>query len=298
MELGLIGVERVGVGLALRILRGGHRVVMHDPAGADLDACAKAGATTVASPTEVINALTDPRVLWLTLPAGHAIEETIEAVVPRLAAGDILVDGGNSHFKDTIRRAKAVTARGVAYLDAGISGGIWGLAAGYCLMVGGDRAAFERIEPVLATLALENGYLHTGGSGSGHFTKMVHTGIEYGMMQAYAEGFEILKAADFQLDLSAIARLWNHGSVIRSWLLELTQHALEEDPGLEHIRGFVEDSGEGRWTVQQAIDTDVAAPVIALSLIQRLRSRQEDTFADRLLAAMRREFGGHAVRER
>jgi 6-phosphogluconate dehydrogenase len=298
MELGLIGLGRMGGNVVRRLLGGSHRVVVCDPSAADLQACVHAGATSVASPPDLIRALTPPRVVWMILPGGQATDEMIDAVLPRLAPGDILADAGNAHFKDTVRRAGAVKNRGIAYLDAGISGGIWGLTAGYCLMIGGDRAAFDRIEPLLATLAPENGYLHTGGSGSGHFTKMVHNGIEYGMMQAYAEGFEILKMSDFNLDLSTIARLWNHGSVIRSWLLELTQRALERDPGLEHIRGFVEDSGEGRWTVHQAIDSDVSAPVVTLSLLQRLRSRQEDTFADRLLAAMRREFGGHPVKER
>jgi 6-phosphogluconate dehydrogenase len=270
-------------------------VVYSRNAGA-VEAYAKAGARGATSLADLARQLGAPRAVWMMVPAGGPVEETIQHLLPHLDPDDVLIDGGNSSYKDSIRRAEWLRARGIQFLDAGTSGGIWGLAVGYCLMVGGDRAAFERVEPVLKTLAPEGGYLYAGRSGAGHFTKMVHNGIEYGMMQAYAEGFEILKASGFDLDLAAIARLWNSGSVVRSWLLELVQSALEKDPDLAEIRGYVEDSGEGRWTVQQAVESEVSAPVIALSLFQRFRSRKPETFSDKLLAALRREFGGHPVR--
>ncbi len=298
MELSMIGLGRMGGNMALRLLKGGHAVVVYDRDPTAVERHVQAGAKGAASLADLAKTLRVPRAVWMMVPAGQPVEETIQALLPHLAPEDILIDGGNSHFKDSMRRAEALKARGIAYLDIGTSGGIWGLEVGYCVMVGGDQAAFRRIEPLLRTLAPERGYLYTGRSGSGHFTKMVHNAIEYGMMQAYAEGFEILQASGFDLDLAAIAGLWNHGSVIRSWLLELVQAALEKDPKLERIRGYVEDSGEGRWTVEQAIDTAVPAPVIALSVMERFRSRQEESFGDKLLAALRREFGGHAVRER
>jgi len=257
-----------------------------------------AGATGATSFADLVKKLRAPRAIWVMVPAGAPVEETVQILLAHVEPGDIVIDGGNSNFKDSTRRAEFLKAKGIHFLDAGTSGGIWGLTVGYCLMVGGDRAAFEWIEPILKTLAPEDGYLYTGRSGSGHFTKMVHNGIEYGMMQAYAEGFEILNASGFNLDLARIAGLWNHGSVVRSWLLELAQSALEKDPGLTGIEAYVEDSGEGRWTVIQAIDTNVPAPVITLSLMERFRSRQKDSFGHRLLAALRNEFGGHAVRNR
>jgi len=298
MELGMIGLGRMGGNMVLRLLRGGHAPVVHDRDPAAVARHVEAGARGAASPAELVEQLRAPRAVWMMVPAGRPVEETIETLLPHLASDDILIDGGNSHFKDSIRRAEALRAKGIHYLDAGTSGGIWGLEEGYCLMVGGERAAFERIEPLLRTLAPRDGYLHTGRSGSGHFTKMVHNGIEYGLMQAYAEGFELLDASGFGLDLAGIARLWNHGSVVRSWLLELTQAALEKDPRLQAIEGHVEDSGEGRWTVLQALDAAVPAPVIALALMERFRSRQAESFGYKLLAALRREFGGHAVRTR
>lgn len=297
MELGMIGLGRMGGNMVLRLLKGGHTVVVYDRDATAVERHVQAGARGAASLADLATPLRAPRAVWMMVPAGRPVEETIQALLPHLAPEDILIDGGNSHFKDSIRRAEALKAKGIAYLDVGTSGGIWGLEVGYCLMVGGDQAAFRRIEPLLRSLAPERGYLYTGRSGSGHFTKMVHNAIEYGMMQAYAEGFEILKASGFDLDLAAIAGLWNHGSVIRSWLLELVQAALEKDPKLERIRGYVEDSGEGRWTLQHAIDTAVPAPVIALSVLERFRSRQKESFGDKLLAALRHEFGGHAVRE-
>ncbi len=298
MELGIVGLGRMGGNMALRLLKGGHRVVVYDREPAAITRFEREGAKGVHSLPECATTLPAPRAVWMMVPAGTPVEETIRTLLPHLTQGDILIDGGNSKFTDSVRRAEALKEKGIHYLDAGTSGGIWGLTEGYCLMVGGEREAFDRIEPVLRTLAPENGYLYTGRSGSGHFTKMVHNGIEYGLMQAYAEGFEILNASGFDLDLAATARLWNHGSVVRSWLLELTQAALEKDPKLERIQGYVEDSGEGRWTVMQAIDTAVPAPVITLSLMERFRSRQEESFGNKLLAALRHEFGGHAVQER
>jgi 6-phosphogluconate dehydrogenase len=298
MEVGMIGLGRMGGNMALRLLRGGHTVVVYDRDPSAVERLGQEGAKGAASLADLAKTLQAPRAVWMMVPAGNPVDETIQALLPHLTAGDLLIDGGNSNFKDSMRRAGVLKDRGIHFLDAGTSGGIWGLTEGYCLMVGGARAAFERIEPLLRTLAAEHGFVYAGRSGSGHFTKMVHNGIEYGMMQAYAEGFEILNASEFELDLSAIARVWNHGSVVRSWLLELAQAALEKDPKLEQIRGHVEDSGEGRWTVAQAIDTDVPAPVITLSLMERFRSRQAESFGYKLLAALRREFGGHAVQER
>ncbi len=298
MELGMIGLGRMGGNMVFRLLKGGHSLVVYDRDPEAVKRHVDAGARGAASLPDLTTKLTAPRAIWLMVPAGAPVEETIHTLVPHLASGDILIDGGNSNFKDSMRRAEVLSSRGIRYLDAGTSGGIWGLTVGYCLMVGGERAAFDRIEPLLRTLAPEDGYLYTGRSGSGHFVKMVHNGIEYGMMQAYAEGFEILKASGLDLDLARIARLWNRGSVVRSWLLELAQAALDRDPDLGGIEGYVEDSGEGRWTVAQAIDTDVPAPVITLSLMERFRSRQKESFGNKLLAALRNEFGGHTVRKK
>jgi 6-phosphogluconate dehydrogenase len=232
----------------------------------------------------------------MMVPAGDATEQTITEATPLLARGDVLVDGGNSNYRDSIRRAAAAKAKGIHYIDAGTSGGIWGLQVGYCLMVGGDPEPVKLLEPVFRDLAPEDGYLHAGPHGAGHYVKMIHNGIEYGMLQAYAEGFAILHRAPFRLDLKAISTLWNHGSVVRSWLLELAERAFADDPNMETIRGYVEDSGEGRWTVQEAIDRNVPAPVITLSLLQRLRSREEEDFGDKVIAALRKQFGGHAVK--
>lgn len=298
MELGMIGLGRMGGNMVLRLLRGGHTLVVHDRDPAAVETQVKVGANEARSLPDLVTQLHAPRAIWLMVPAGRAVPETIHSLLPHLGRDDTLIDGGNSYFKDSIRQAEELKARGIHFLDVGTSGGIWGMKLGYCLMIGGEESAFRRLEPIFKTLAPEDGYLYTGRSGSGHFTKMVHNGIEYGMMQAYAEGFEILRASGFNLELPRVARLWNQGSVVRSWLLELTQSALEKDPDLQRIRGYVEDSGEGRWTVQQAMDTDVAAPVITLSLLQRFRSRKEETFADKLLAALRNEFGGHAVKSK
>ena len=247
---------------------------------------------------ELVGALAAPRAIWIMLPAGGVTEKTIAALVPLLAPGDAIVDGGNTNFHDDQRRAGELKAHGIDYVDQGTSGGIWGLEVGFCLMVGGDPEVVRRLEPAFITLAPEDGYAHVGPNGAGHFVKMVHNGIEYGMMQAYAEGFEIMRATQgFDLDLRQIAKVWNHGSVVRSWLLELAESAFGKDPDLASIKGYVQDSGEGRWTVQAAIDADVPAPVITLSLMQRFVSRQEESFAAKVLAALRNEFGGHAVKK-
>ena len=296
MELGFIGLGRMGASMVQRLAKGGHRVVAYDR---DPKATAPAegqGAVGVASLQDLVKPLTPPRAIWLMVPAGDPVTQTLDALTPLLQAGDTIVEGGNSNYQDSLRRAEALRGKGIHFLDAGVSGGIWGLTEGYCLMVGGEEAVFRRLEPVFRTLAPEEGYLHVGGSGAGHFTKMIHNGIEYGMLEAYGEGFELLKASPFALDLARLARLWNRGSVIRSWLLELAERAFRKDPKLAGVRGYVEDSGEGRWTVLEAIAREVPAPVLTLALFARFRSRQEDSFAAKVIAALRNEFGGHAVR--
>jgi 6-phosphogluconate dehydrogenase len=247
---------------------------------------------------ELVRTMTPPRGIWIMLPAGEVTEEQIQELIPLLDKGDTIVDGGNTNYKDDQRRAAMLAEHGLHYVDQGTSGGIWGLEVGFCIMAGGERSVVERLEPAMRTLAPEHGYAHVGPVGAGHFVKMVHNGIEYGLMQAYAEGFEILKTKEeFNLDLTQISSIWQHGSVVRSWLLELAHDAFRKDPGLTSIKGWVADSGEGRWTVQAAIDQDVPAPVITLSLMQRFVSRQEESFAAKVLAALRQEFGGHAVVE-
>jgi 6-phosphogluconate dehydrogenase len=296
MELGMIGLGRMGANMVQRLLNGGHRIVAYDRNPDATRSVEAAGAVAASSLDDLVGKLSQPRVVWMMVPAGDPVTQTIEALLPHLSAGDVLIDGGNSYYKDSVRRGQEVAEKGIRYLDAGTSGGIWGLKIGYCLMVGGDDEAFRTVEPALKTLAPEDGYAHVGPSGAGHFVKMIHNGIEYAMMQAYAEGFEILKNSSFDLDLRQLAGLWNHGSVVRSWLLELAESAFEKDPQLNGIQGYVEDSGEGRWTVFEAIDEDVPAPTIALSLMARFRSRQDDSFGAKVLAALRNEFGGHAVR--
>ena len=289
MQLGMVGLGRMGANMAERLRRGGHEVIGYDrnPAVSD-----------VGSLSELVDRLAAPRSAWVMVPAGDPTEQTIQELAGLLQAGDLIVDGGNSNFRDSMRRGAELEKRGLLFVDAGTSGGIWGLEVGYCLMVGGSEEGFRRIEPALKTLAPEDGYAHVGPVGAGHFTKMIHNGIEYAMLQAYAEGFEILEASQFNLDLHRIASLWNHGSVVRSWLLELAERAFAKDPDLSQIRGYVEDSGEGRWTVFEAINEDVAAPTIAASLFARFVSRQDDSFAMRVIAALRNEFGGHAVKEK
>ena len=280
-----------------RLLAGGHSVAVYDLSRDARRAAAAKGASDAASLDDLARALAPPRAVWVMVPAGNPTEETIRALASLLAGNDVIIDGGNSYYKDDVRRAGELKLRGIHYLDVGTSGGVWGLKHGYCLMIGGERPIFERLEPAFKTLAPPDGYAYVGGHGAGHYVKMIHNGIEYGLMQAYAEGFELLHASAFQLDLAAIAHLWNQGSVVRSWLLELAELALRADPRLEGIKGYVEDSGEGRWTVEDALEKNVPAPTIALSLFGRFRSRQGDPFADRMLAALRNAFGGHPLRK-
>jgi 6-phosphogluconate dehydrogenase len=299
MQLAMIGLGKMGGNMVERLLRGGHEVVAFDRAAEIVQKYVKLGATGAKSLSEVVKQLSAPRVVWIMVPAGAPVDDTIAELRPMLSEGDIIIDGGNSNFHETMRRGQALAEAGISLIDSGTSGGIWGLENGYCLMVGGDRRAVLRCEPIFKTLAQEGGYLHVGPSGAGHYVKMIHNGIEYGLMQAYAEGYEILHASkNFPgLDLEAIGELWQHGSVVRSWLNELAVSAFQKDRGLDKIKGFVSDSGEGRWTVAEAIDTDVPAPVITLSLLMRFRSRQTDSFSMKVLAALRNEFGGHAVQK-
>ena len=300
MKLGMIGLGRMGGNMATRLIRGGHSVVGFDPNADARKALEDDGGGSADSLEALVAALPAPRALWMMVPAGKITDQTIEALAGLLAPGDVVIDGGNSNYKDTLRRAEALAGKQVGYVDCGTSGGVWGLAEGYSLMVGGDKATVDRLRPLFETLApaADRGWGHVGPVGSGHFTKMVHNGIEYGLMQAYAEGFSILQhKQEFGLDLHQVAEIWRHGSVVRSWLLDLTADALGKNPGMDGISPWVADSGEGRWTLQEAIDLDVPAPVIALSLISRLRSRDDDSYADKLLAAMRNEFGGHAIKK-
>lgn len=299
MELGMIGLGRMGGNMAQRLMRGGHTVVGFDPDAEARKALEGDGGGSADSLQALVSALPAPRVLWMMVPAGKITDGTVDALAGLLAPGDVVIDGGNSNYKDTLRRAEALAGKQIAYVDCGTSGGVWGLAEGYALMVGGDKAVVDRLRPIFETLApaKDAGWGHVGPVGSGHFTKMVHNGIEYGMMQAYAEGFSILQHKQaFALDLHQVAEIWRRGSVVRSWLLDLTADALGKNPSMDGVAPWVADSGEGRWTLQEAIDLDVPAPVIALSLIARLRSRDTDSYADKLLAAMRNEFGGHAIK--
>jgi 6-phosphogluconate dehydrogenase len=297
MKLAMIGLGRMGMNMARRLLAGSHQVVAYNRTPDKTEQMVAEGAEGAFTLEEVTEKLDSPRIVWLMLPAGRVVDEHIDRLAPLLAKNDILIDGGNSFYKDDIRRSAQLEPQGIRYMDAGVSGGIWGLKIGYCTMIGGDRETYVTIEPILETLAPENGYLYCGKAGAGHFVKMVHNGIEYGMMQAYGEGFEILAASEFAdgFDYADISHLWNRGSVIRSWLLELAEAAFRKDDKLSDISGHVDDSGEGRWTVIQAVETGVPAEVITLSLMRRFRSRQKDPFAERVLAALRREFGGHAV---
>lgn len=296
MDVGIIGLGRMGLGMGRRLALRSHTVRGYDLFPGKEDQALKAGIAFMPSPKEVVRALAPPRVVITMVPAGTPTEEAIESVAPALEAGDVLIDGGNSLYKDSMRRAETLKERGIRFLDAGVTGGVWGFENGFCMMVGGDTDAFAVAEPLVRDLAPENGYAHVGKSGAGHYAKMIHNGIEYAMLQGYGEGFEILEKSEFDYDLAQLADLWNHGSVIRSWLLELTKLAFEESPHLAEIHGYVEDSGEGRWTVQEAIDLDVPAPTITLSLMSRFRSRQEDSFSAKVIAALRQQFGGHAVK--
>ena len=297
MQLAMIGLGRMGGNMVERLMRHHHELVVFDRSAETVAKYTAMGAVGARDLAEVVAKLSAPRVIWIMVPAGAPVDETIDALRPRLAKGDVIIDGGNSNFHDTMRRAQALAAHSIEYIDAGTSGGVWGLENGYCLMVGGSDRAVQHCEPIFTALAPEDGFAHVGPSGSGHYVKMVHNGIEYGLLQAYAEGYEILHASkDFpELDLHKISELWQHGSVVRSWLNELAASAFSRDPSLASIKGWVADSGEGRWTVQEAIDLDVPAPVITLSLLMRFRSRQPDAFSAKVIAALRNEFGGHAV---
>ncbi len=298
MRLAMIGLGRMGGNMSERLMKGGHQVVVFDRSEESIAKYVSQGATAATSATDVTSKLTGPRVVWIMVPAGQPVDDTIASLVPGLSKGDVIIDGGNSNYRDTMRRAGMLATEGIDFVDSGTSGGIWGLANGYCLMIGATDKAFKLCEPIFRTLAPKDGYAHVGPPGAGHYVKMIHNGIEYGALQAYAEGYEILHASkNFKLDLHQIAAVWNRGSVVRSWLNELAERALAKDPELSGLRGYVEDSGEGRWTVQEAIDLDVPAPVITLSLLARLRSRQPESFSAKVIAALRNEFGGHAVKK-
>ena len=289
MKLGLVGLGKMGAGMAERLRRGSHEVIGYDR---------NPDVTEVGSLKELIGSLEPPRAVWVMVPSGDPTEATLKELADLASPGDILIDGGNSMYKDSVRRAEELAKKGIKFLDIGTSGGVWGLEVGFCLMIGGPRDAFEAVEPALATLAPPEGYALVGPAGAGHYAKMVHNGIEYGMLQAYAEGFDLLQASDFDLDLGQLAALWNHGSVVRSWLLELAERALDKDPKLEALAGYVDDSGEGRWTVLEAVERGVAADTLAHALFRRFTSREEDSFSMRMIAALRNEFGGHAVKQR
>ena len=299
MRLGFIGLGRMGANMVRRLVRDGHEIHVYNrtPEKSKEIEGEGEGAKAFLSIADLVASLEKPRAVWVMVPAGDATEAQIDELLEHLEPGDTIIDGGNTNFHDDVRRYAALKEKGIQYVDAGVSGGIWGLKVGFCLMVGGDATAVDPLVPIFTTLAPEAGYLHVGGPGAGHYVKMVHNGIEYGLMQAYAEGFEIMHASDYDLDLGAISELWMQGSVVRSWLLELAGRAFKANgQDLEHIQGYVEDSGEGRWTVQEAIDHDVPAPVITLSLLTRFRSRQADSYGAKVLAALRNEFGGHAVK--
>ncbi|NDY41496.1 decarboxylating 6-phosphogluconate dehydrogenase [Dissulfurirhabdus thermomarina] len=298
MQIGMIGLGRMGMNMARRLLRGGHEVAAYNRTAEKVRRIEAEGAAGADSPEALVRLLDPPRVVWLMLPVGPPVDEHIERLRPHLGPGDLVVDGGNSDFRDDLRRAEALGAEGIRYVDAGVSGGVWGLEKGYCLMLGGGADDYRRLGPVLDTLAPPGGHMHCGPVGAGHFVKMVHNGIEYALMEAYGEGFELLRASPYgpHLDFGALAALWNRGSVIRSWLLELLEDVFREDPGLEEVRGVVADSGEGRWTVREAVRLGVPADAMAHALFKRFASQREDLFSDRVVAALRRAFGGHEVR--
>ena len=295
MQIGMIGLGRMGMNMARRWLRAKHDVVVYNRTASKVEEIVKDGAVGTTTLEDFVKKLKSPRIVWLMLPTGQPLEDHIQSLSKLLSKGDLIIDGGNSYYKDDLRHTAELSKLGIGYLDAGVSGGIWGLNLGYCTMVGGPESEFKRIEPLLKDLAPKDGYLYCGPSGAGHFVKMVHNGIEYGMMQAYGEGFEILQASPYKPDAAKVANLWNRGSVVRSWLLELAAEAFGKDSNLTGISGYVEDSGEGRWTVQQAVESGVAAPVITLALYQRFLSRQKDAFSNKVLAALRAQFGGHAI---
>jgi len=298
MEIGFIGLGKMGMNMVTRLQRDNHRVVVFDRITDLVKQAEGLGCVGATSLADLVAKLKAPRAVWIMVPSGTPTEETVNAVAGLLQKGDTIIDGGNTRFHDDVRRAAELKQHAINYVDVGTSGGIWGLKLGYCLMVGGEPEPVARLEPILKTLAPENGWAHVGSHGAGHYVKMVHNGIEYSMMQGYAEGFELMSKSDYQLDLARIADLWMHGSVIRSWLLELAAGALAQDPRLENLKGYVQDSGEGRWMVAEAIDKDVPVPTLTTALFTRFRSRQEESFAEKMLAALRNAFGGHSVRTR
>ena len=296
MDIGMIGLGRMGANMTQRLLNGGHRVVVSDLNADAVAVSAQSGAIAATSLADLVSKLPPRRAVWMMVPSGAPTQSTVDQLGPLLAKDDIVIDGGNSNYHDSMRRGVELGVKGIDFVDAGTSGGIWGLKEGFCLMVGATDGAFAHIEPALKTLAPVDGYAHVGPSGAGHFTKMVHNGIEYGMMAAYGEGFELLAGSKFDLDLHQVASVWQRGSVVRSWLLDLAELAFQRDPRLESIQGYVQDSGEGRWTVQEALDQDVPLPIITLSLMRRFASRQPSSFSAKVQAALRNEFGGHAVK--
>ena len=296
MQLGMIGLGRMGANMTTRLIRGGHTMVAYDRDPAAVERSVGDGATGASSLRDLVSKLSAPRAVWIMVPAGDPTDSTIGELLGLLQPGDVIIDGGNSRWTDSKQRYLRCKDKGVSFVDAGTSGGVWGLANGYCLMVGGDDDAVKRVEPIFLTLAPKDGYAHVGPSGAGHFSKMVHNGIEYGMLAAYGEGFEILEKSEYKYDLHQLASIWRYGSVVRSWLLELLELALKGDPQLSKVKGWVADSGEGRWTVQAAIDEDVPAPVITASLMSRFVSRQDESFSAKIIAALRNEFGGHAIK--
>jgi 6-phosphogluconate dehydrogenase len=297
MDIGFIGLGKMGMNMVTRLSQGGHRVVAYDRSPTLITEAAAKGATASSSLEDLIAKLPKPRAVWVMVPSGQPTEDTVQYLRTILDDNDIVIDGGNTKFHDDVRRATDLQTRGIHYVDAGTSGGIWGLQIGYCLMVGGANEPVSRLAPILTTLAPENGWAHVGGHGAGHYVKMVHNGIEYSMMQGYAEGFELMSKSEYHLDLATIADLWMHGSVVRSWLLELAAGALKQDPKLEQLQGYVQDSGEGRWMIMDAIEKDVPVPTLTTALFTRFRSRQETSFAEKMLAALRKAFGGHSVRQ-
>ncbi len=296
MQLGMIGLGRMGAGMTQRLLQGGHQVTVFDRSPDAIRAVATDGATPSSSLEDLGQKLKGPRIFWMMIPQGAPVDDTIQRLQGVAGPGDVIIDGGNSNYKDSMRRAEDLRTKQIEFLDVGVSGGIWGLKVGFCLMIGGNQAVFRQVEPIFKTLAPPDGYAYVGPSGAGHYSKMVHNGIEYSMLQGYAEGFEVLKASPFSFDLLQLSRLWNHGSVIRSWLLELAEDAFERDPQLSKIRGYIDDEGEGRWTVHESIDHAVPMPALAMSLYMRFRSRQDDSFSAKVVAALRNEFGGHPVK--
>lgn len=296
MDIGFIGLGKMGLNMVTRLQRGGHQVTAYDRAPDALANATAAGCIGASSLADLVQRLKSPRAVWIMVPSGLPTEETVRAIAALLAPGDIIIDGGNTRFHDDVRRANELAAKQLHYIDAGTSGGIWGLKNGYCLMVGGEKEVVDRLAPIFQTLAPPNGWAHVGSAGAGHYVKMVHNGIEYSLMQGYAEGFELMSKSEYRLDLARIADLWMQGSVVRSWLLELVAAALQEDPKLERLKGYVQDSGEGRWMIADAIDKDVPVPTLTTALFTRFRSRQAESFAEKILAALRNAFGGHAVK--